>query len=236
MNVDVILTVNDACENHLKGKTIIVIDVLRMSTTVVTAFMNNCNEVIPVDSEQEAFELKNSNTILIGEHYCEKILGFDLSNSPTELMHANIANKNIVILTTNGTRAISKATQGENILIGSFLNGTSIARHALSLKKDIVILCAGTRGRLALEDALCAGFILDYLLSSLIECTDIANMVYAAYVQLNNQLSDIIPLSTTGRRLINYGLIHDVYYAINKDSTHIVPYLKDNRIIVQPHS
>lgn len=237
MKVDVILTVNESRQDQLLGRTVIVIDVLRMSSTIITAFINGSSEISPIETSGQAYAMKDDDTLLVGERFCKKIKGFDLSNSPTELINTPLQGKKIVLSTTNGTNAIHKAVKGDVVLIGSFLNGSAVAQKALEFKKDITLFCAGTRNMFALEDALCAGYIISYLLTHCdIECSDLGKMLYAAYEHLKHNLNNIIPKTVTGTRLQQLGLNQDVQYCIQQDISSIVPYLKNERIFVHPNS
>lgn len=237
IKVDIVPNVNETRVEHLLGKTVIVIDVLRSTTSIITAILNGCKEVYPVETSGQAFSLKDQDTLLVGERFCKKIQGFDLSNSPSELSEMDLSGKKIVISTTNGTIAIHKAAKGEHVLIGSFLNGTAVANEAIALKKDITLLCSGTRSQFAFEDALCAGFIISQLLTMIpLECSDFAWMTLAAYENLKNEISVILPKTTTGTRLSQLGLIRDLEYCAQKDICDLVPYFKDERIFVHPKS
>lgn len=237
LKIDVILTVNESRQEQLLGRTVIVIDVLRMSSTIVAAFLNGSTEIYPVETSGQAYSMKDERTLLVGERFCKKIQGFDLSNSPTEIIKSKLDGKKIVISTTNGTNAILKATKGDEVLIGSFLNGNAVAQKAVQNKKDITLLCAGTRNMFALEDALCAGFIISSLLKHChIDCSDLAKMVYASYVHFKDDLLNILPKTVTGTRLQQFGLHQDVQYCAQRDICTIVPYLKNERIFVHPNS
>ncbi len=237
LKVDVILTVNETRQDLLIGRTVIVIDVLRMSSTIISAFLSGVTEVFPVETSGQAYSLKDDHTLLVGERYCKKIQGFDLSNSPSELIKTKLNKHKIVITTTNGTNAISKAAKGENVFIGSFLNGTAVAKKALALQMDITLLCAGSRNEFALEDALCAGFIISKILAYCnAECSDLALMVYASYQQFKDELPALFTNTVTGARLKQFGFIEDLHYCAQQDICDFVPYLKNERIFVHPTS
>ncbi|WKL02819.1 2-phosphosulfolactate phosphatase [Paenibacillus amylolyticus] len=92
-----------------------------------------------------------------------KITGFEVGNSPYEYMTAGIADKTIILTTTDGTRALIKASKGKHVFAGSFLNVQAVAAALCELQRDVLLLCAGNQDEFALEDGLCAGCIIDEL-------------------------------------------------------------------------
>ncbi|RYD06277.1 hypothetical protein N752_05135 [Desulforamulus aquiferis] len=134
-------------------------DILRASSTISTALANGCKEVIPVIDVEDAFalarQLPEGSFILGGERGAIKVTGFHLGNSPLEYTASVVKDKTVIISTTNGTKAIRYAA-GENgrVFIGSLLNCSSVAKALADLSKDIVLVCAGTRGKFSLEDTL----------------------------------------------------------------------------------
>jgi len=238
MKADVVPTLNELKMEKLLGRTIVVIDVLRSTTTIISAFNRGCQEIIPVETCGQAYSLMDANTYLVGERYCKKIQGFDFSNSPSELIQQNLAGKRIVLSTTNGTGAILKAKKGSTVLLGAFLNGSAVAEELYRLKRDLTLLCAGTRNEFALEDFLCAGFILSQLSvrDSTVELGDYALAAKAAYLQLQHEIEKIMSTTTTGRRLAQMGLHDDLFYSAQLDQSDLVPYLKEESIIVRSYS
>jgi 2-phosphosulfolactate phosphatase len=236
MKVDVIPTVNEARVEKLTGRSVVVIDVLRCSSTIVTAFIAGCREIIPVETCGQAYSFRDEQTLLAGERFCKKVQGFDFSNSPTEIKDQQLGGKRLVISTTNGTRAIQKSAKSERSFIGSFLNGSSVARELLKYRKDVTLLCAGSRDEFALEDGLCAGFILSKMLelNPALELSDQAFILIAAYQHYESRLLELLLQSTTGKRLLQLGLADDIHWCAKIDVTVFVPVLKDERIFVHP--
>jgi 2-phosphosulfolactate phosphatase len=233
MQVYTISKVEEIKPEHIDGRTVIVIDVLRASSTIVTALDSGFETIIPVKKTIEALELRTLNTILAGEWHCKKIEGFDYNNSPTILKKKNHAGKHLVLLTTNGTKAIEKAAQADRLLIGCFLNASACINEALMHKNDITIYCAGTRNEFSFEDGLAAGMMVHLLKkkASSIESCDFSDAMEACFLQLEEQLPNLLFKTTTGIRLIENHYEEDIRYCSQIDVSQIVPLLKGNRIL-----
>jgi 2-phosphosulfolactate phosphatase len=164
LNVYALPTLADP--EDLRGGTAVVIDVLRWTTTVVHAFAAEAAEVIPCEEIDEAraraAELPREKVVLAGERHGRKIDGFDLGNSPAEYAPANIEGKTIVMTTTNGTRAMARARAAAHVLIAAFVNASAVVAR-LSGQEQIHLICAGTERRLAEDDTLLAGMLVERL-------------------------------------------------------------------------
>ena len=161
MKVSVYPTRNCVEERDIKDRITVVIDVLRATTTIITALYNGCKGSNPCSGDRRGGEhLKNYDKdtyILGGERYAEKIEGFHLSNSPWEYNREAVEGKTVVFTTTNGTRAITKAGDAKKTILGSFTNISEVCRYLGEQDEDIAIVCAGTEGRFSTDDVLAAG-------------------------------------------------------------------------------
>jgi 2-phosphosulfolactate phosphatase len=165
MNIVTFLSPNEIDGALLRGKTAVVIDALRFTSTAVTAIANGCLGVIPVAEVKTAAAYKRDSDaeILLGGERGGKILpGFDLGNSPFEYTAERVSGRMVVSTTTNGTKTLLKAAPAARIYAGSFLNAKATA-HAVQNAGSIAFICAGNKGRMALEDVLAAGCIADRL-------------------------------------------------------------------------
>jgi 2-phosphosulfolactate phosphatase len=147
----------------LQGKTVIVLDILRATTSIVTAMANGVKKIVPVRTIEEALTFQDSNVLIAGEDNGLKPESFDLGNSPYEYQREQIAGKTIVFRTRNGTQAIVLSHPADHLLIGAFVNSEACAKKAASFQKDIVIFCSGTRGEFSLEDSAAAGYLASLL-------------------------------------------------------------------------
>lgn len=168
MIISLIATAQEIQTELLLNKSAVMFDILRASSTISTALANGCKEVIPVVEVEDAFALTKTlpdNTFLLGgERGAVKVPGFHLGNSPLEYISETVGDKTVVLTTTNGTRATHRAAEGSGqVLIGSLLNASAVARRLLAMGQDTVLVCAGTRGKLSLEDTLAAGMVIKEL-------------------------------------------------------------------------
>ena len=143
--IAVIPSVNETSAEDLVGKTAVVIDVLRATSTIITALQYGCEGVIPVETVYQAKERQLEGTYLGGERNGKKIPGFDLGNSPFEYMSPELRGKKVILTTTNGTRAIQKSSKASCVVAAALLNVRAAARYCLSLKRDIAVICAERR-------------------------------------------------------------------------------------------
>jgi 2-phosphosulfolactate phosphatase len=224
---------------ELAGGTVVVIDVLRASTTIVHALEAGAAEVIPCQEVNEARTvaagLPRDSVILGGERRGLPIEGFDLGNSPEEYLRWRVAGKSVVFTTTNGTQAIFRARQAERILIGAFVNASAAVERLLG-EEQIHLLCAGTRGQPSRDDVLLAGRFVDRILrQSSSEYRPNAQALRAREAWLRafpqsdaddpqpQQLAEQLRDSAGGRNLMTIGRDADILAAAQIDRFRSVP-------------
>lgn len=235
-NTDVFFSAQSFQENELRDKTVVVIDVLRATTTIVTALMNGARGVIPVEDMGEASKISQNvdsdNYLLCGEKDGIKIEGYHLGNSPLEYTPDNVKGKTLIFNTTNGTKAIKKSMGAAGITIASFLNMSAICEFLIRDSRDVVILCAGWKGRLALEDTLLAGAIIYKLYEGLLPetATDGVKVAYGLYEKYINNIPDVILRSNHAIRLADIVGTEDVEYCCKTDICNLLPTLIDGII------
>ena len=213
----------------LGGMTALVIDVLRASTTIITALANGCLAIVPVadprDARRRAGERGGEGVLVAGERRGEPIPGFDLSNSPLEFRTAQVRGKTVFFTTSNGTRALLAARAAAAIGVAALVNVTAAAAWAAGGGRDVAILCAGSRGARSLEDWACAGLAVDRMLAAV----PTALLSEAARDALNtgrSYLADVGRLKRDApwaRRLIAAGRAADVDACLRLDTTTLVP-------------
>lgn len=229
MHIDVIASINEARAIDLSQRTVIVIDVLRATSTIVTALAHGASGVIPVETIGQAKQCAGTHDLLGGERYCKNIPGFDLGNSPLEYTGASMKGKRIILTTTNGTRAIQKSLKAEYIFAGSLLNAKACAMTALKLRNDIALLCAGTQDNFAFEDGICAGMILHEMLhlplpSELnLVYNDLGKMVLSAYRHHQDNMHMALMDCASGRRLMKIGYAQDIEHCAQLNAISLVP-------------
>lgn len=211
----------------LAGRTVVVIDVLRATTTICHALAAGATDVVPCleidDARQKAREVGPS-AVLGGERRGVRIDGFDLGNSPTEYTPASVGGRTVVFTTTNGTKAMLRAREAANILLGAFVNLSAIV-EAICEHDRVDLLCAGTFGRVTAEDALFAGAVVERV-GMMDELNDQARLVLDAWrmtVVSETPLAAVLRECQGGRNLIAEGFDADIDTAAKIDALQIVP-------------
>ena len=170
--------------------------------------------------------------LLAGERKSLKIDGFDFGNSPFDFSEEKVSGRQIIMTTTNGTVAI-KSTEGAfRTLIGSFINAAAVCEQAQKYEKNVLIVCAGTERQFSLEDALCAGLMVEILQTGNAE-TILSDSAYAAllmYSQTRDSLTAVAIHSRNGVRLYELGREDDVEYCLRIDTIDIVPEYSNGKI------
>lgn len=221
MKVDLVLRHEDFLPEHGRGKTAIVIDVLRATTSITTALANGAAAILPVVSPADAFILREKGGYLIaGERGGLKIEGFDFGNSPAEFVRDKIAGREIVFCTSNGTIAMTKASNANNMLLACFHNAPSAADYAARLGLDVIILCAGTLGEPSLEDTVCGGMLVNLINGNRSASSTDAVKTFLRY---KDNLVGCMNDSHHGQRLIRIGFKADLDNAAKTGITDVVP-------------
>ncbi|TRX65803.1 2-phosphosulfolactate phosphatase [Carboxylicivirga sp. M1479] len=195
MNIELIATAQQVSEEQVKNKTVVVIDVLRATSVMVSALNKGAKGIIPVLTPQEAFAVKEKlgdEVLLGGERHAEPIEGFDYGNSPLSYSNEVVQNKVLVMTTTNGTLAINNSLSARELLVASFANDQAVAEHIQS-HTDVVLVCSGNNGLYTLEDALCAGRIIHLLQkkSASLTLSDFALSIQLLYESSQAQLKEV---------------------------------------------
>ena len=229
-SVDVCLTHQDFDNYDHKGKIVVVIDVLRATSTINTLLFLGANHVKPVGSLEECKVLKEDDYIIMAERMGKKVEGFDYGNSPTKLKEENIKGKKIAIATSNGSKAIIKSEGSKRTILCSFLNIESVINLIKKSESDVILLCSGWLGKTNLEDTLCAGGIVAGLDNFEIE-SDTALMAKALHDNTDDIL-ETMKLSSHAKRLSGYDNKVDIEFCSRVNTQPIVPILNGNQIVL----
>lgn len=216
MRAEVILSPGEFSLHDLTGKTGIVIDVFRFTTTILTALEAGIERFCPVAEIEDAWALKNSHPdfLLAGERQALNISGFDFGNSPLDHYGKEYAGGDLVCSTTNGTRAINGARGAQEIVLASMRSAAAVAAYVKEQGRDLVFLPAGLAGKFSLEDTWCAGFILSLL--ELEELGDGAKVALLTYEQISRE--DLVH-SAHGKRLQGLGLLEDLDFCLELNAS-----------------
>lgn len=227
-----------AAPNDLAGATVVVIDVLRATTTIVHALAAGAVDVIPcleIDEARRIAARLGERAILGGERGGLRIEGFQLGNSPAEYTSSVVRDKTLVFTTTNGTRAMRQCVQARRVLIGAFVNFSALC-DALAGEPRIYLVCAGTDRVITREDVLLAGAVVDELsrrpktddFASRNDQAEIAADAWrtaARGLATGTLLSDLLGASRGGRNLLEIGHEADIEIAATIDKFDLVPSL-----------
>lgn len=231
--IDVYTNSLSLTEDDVRGKTVVVIDVLRASSVIVTALANGARGVIPVEdmgaAGKIAQNLDPSGYLLCGERDGAQIEGYDLGNSPKEYTAEAVSGKTLILTTTNGTRAISRCAHASELYIAGFLNIRAVYRKLSAIQGEVLVVCAGWKGRLSLEDVLCAGQLIHMLYKGRLpkSAKDGARVAKALYDQYGKTIAETISHSNHALRLKQLGYFDDVAYCCEINKFDIVPVLND---------
>ncbi|MGQ9621144.1 MAG: 2-phosphosulfolactate phosphatase, partial [Bacteroidales bacterium] len=203
---------------------VVIIDVLRASSAICTAFENGASEIIPVAEVEEAREYKRRGFPVAAERD-GYILDFaDFGNSPFNFTRERVEGKTIVYSTTNGTRIIEMTTSSYKTVIGTFLNISSVTEWITLEKKDVILFCAGWKDRFSLEDTVCAGAFASRLLETGLFST-ICDSVYACidlWILAGKDLRGYIEKAAQRSRLREKGLDDCLEFCLTTNFTDVI--------------
>ena len=238
MKVDVYFTPLGPKEADFAGRGVVVIDVLRATTTIVTALANGAKAVIPAATSEEAVRLtanlEKDGYLLAGERKSVKIEGFALGNSPREMTPEAVAGKTIFLATTNGTPALVASQGGDPVMVGAAVNFSALAdraREVFTERGDLAIICAGRERQFALEDAYAAGRLVKAVRKGIrkVALNDAA-AVALGLTQQYDDWDDALAGGSAARQLIEADLEDDIEFCATPDRFSTVPLYAERRI------
>lgn len=238
MRLEVYFTPSELGERDLVGSVAAVIDVLRATSTIVEAVANGARTIFPATDMDDALRLAQmigrNEVLLCGERGARKIDGFDLGNSPLEFTSEAVADKLVVMTTTNGTPALVAGQAADRCIVASFLNISAAARDLAASGKPIVIMCAGREGRFSLDDALCAGSLIRALREGhdqRVRMNDAALAVSALERRYRAHLAAVMNRTAAARQIVEAGHGPDIAYCLTRDRHDVVPVMSNRQII-----
>ena len=240
MTLDVVFTPAGLTPAEVQGRTVFVIDILRMSTTIVAALAAGARAVVPVSSTEEALRLAQTlgtdETILAGERHCERIPGFALGNSPLEMTPDAVQGRTVILTTTNGTVALLAVASGNPVYVASAVNLSAVAeraRAAWQAREPILVVCAGREGRFALDDAYTAGRLVEAALGGGRGRKGLNDAALAALDlvrRYGRRWERPLLASGGGRDLLDLGMRNDIAEAARVDAYAVLPLYSNRRV------
>ena len=238
MKIDLFLTAGPLTKKDVEGKAVVVIDVLRSSTSICAALENGARGVIPASGPGQAVEMWTKigpdTAILAGERDGVKIENFSLGNSPSEFTPEAVEDKLVIMTTTNGTPIFEKAASAKLVLGCGIVNIGPVSETLAKAGYDLVIVCSGRQGGFSLEDTFCGGMLIDQVQVNYglrPELNDAAALALLLYRSNRDHLARTIAEGEHGRYLKQIGFEADLETASRVDSIKVVPVLKDGRLV-----
>ena len=216
----------------LPGKVVVVVDVLRATSSMVTAFAHGIEKIIPVSSLEDCLNQKLLGYLTAAEREGRKAEGFDLGNSPFSYMEPHIKGKTLVMTTTNGTHAIRLSMAADKVVAGAFLNLGSVAAMAIAEGKDVLVVCAGWKGNFNLEDTLFAGALAERLKNNFKPANDATLAAQHLYRLAKPDKAAFLAESSHVQRLHNLNITKDIDFCLQEDVYDVIPVL-ENEILVK---
>ena len=219
-------------ESH-KDSVVVIIDILRASSAICTAFANGATSIIPVSEVSEARNYKSEGYLVAAERDGFVLDFADFGNSPFNFTKDKVEGKTIVYSTTNGTGLINLTRSSYLTVIGSFLNISSLSQFLIRQEKDILLLCAGWKNRFNIEDTVCAGAIADNLMTSNNYIT-ICDSTFAAidlWSLARPDLTGYIEKAAQRSRLRDKNLDDCIAFCLTSDFTDKIPFMKDGALV-----
>ena len=214
-------------------ETVVVIDVLRATSAICTAFQYGVAAIIPVPTIEEAMAYKNQGYLAGAERKGQIVEGFDFGNSPFSYMKEEFIGQEIVLTTTNGTKSLDVAKEAPNVVVGSFLNLDALCKWLEKQEENVLCLCSGWQDKFNLEDTICAGAICDYLVSTG-DYTSIEDSSIAAkylFLSAKDNYLGYLKSSSHRRRLKNLNLNEDIKFCLTPNQTDVIPILKNGKLV-----
>jgi 2-phosphosulfolactate phosphatase len=235
MKIDVYFTVDEVDPPSLYEATVVVVDVVRATTTITEALANGARGIYPTASTEEAVRLATSlgreDALLCGERRGAKIEGFDLGNSPREFSREAVAGKRLVMSTTNGTRALRVGSEARRLFVCAFTNLGAVAAKVADAGA-LAVLCAGDEHRFSIDDALCVGHLVRRIVHARDDEPELddgarATLELAKAVEPSREF---LATARSGRALIDIGLGADLELCAEVDRHAVVPEMRDQAI------
>lgn len=216
---------------------VVIIDVLRATSTIATALYNGASSVIPVATVARCIELGLSlNAITAGERDGKVAEGLEHGNSPFEYPPSFIMDKTLVLTTTNGTKLLHMALDNgaKEIITGSFPNLSAVCDHLISKKMNVVLGCAAWKDRVNIEDTLFAGAVIDRIKDHFDIRCDSSRIAHNLYRAAQPDLYEFMKVNEASHyhRLTGFGLEKDIRYCLTPDGANVLPQYVGDRLII----
>jgi 2-phosphosulfolactate phosphatase len=217
---------------------VVIIDVLRATSTIATALHNGARCIIPVDSVQECIRIgKQIEGITAGERDGKIAEGLQYGNSPFEYPYAFVNGKILVLTTTNGTRLLHMALDknAKGIITGSFCNLSAVCNYLIAQKQNVILGCAAWKDRVNIEDTLFAGAVISKIKDQFAINCDSSQIALNLYSDANPKLYDFMKTNNAShyQRLSGYGLEKDIRYCLTPDQANVLVVYEEGKLVAR---
>lgn len=216
---------------RLEETTVVVVDILRATSCMTAGLSAGLAAVVPFADLSACLLMKTKGYFVAGERDGKKADGFDLGNSPFEYMNPALKGQKIAATTTNGTQAIEKSKNAKEILVSSFLNLSATANYLKINAKNVLIVCAGWKGKFSLEDTLYAGALAIQLENDFLCDDDSTLAAKIIYQNAAPNLYQTVQRSSHFRRLEKLGIDDDIHFCLSIDKFDTVTGMRANEIV-----
>jgi len=218
---------------HRDDTIVVVVDILRATSAMCTAFHHGVNKIIPVATVEEATQYKKQGFLVGAERNGIALEGFDFGNSPSSYMTHKIKGQTVVISTTNGTQAIEVSRKAHKVVIGAFTNITALCDWLKKQNRNVLLLCSGWKNKFNLEDTLFSGAVAEVLLQDInkFKSGDGALAASLLYQMAKKKPYQYLRHSSHTERLAAMGLKEDIRYCLSFDKTTIIPILEGKYLV-----
>ena len=221
---------------NVSDSIVVIIDVLRATSTIATALHNGAAEIVPIDNVGECIKLGTElNAITAGERDGQVAEGLQYGNSPFEYPVSFIAGKTLVLTTTNGTKLLhmALANGAQEIITGSFPNISAVCNYLLNKNKNVVLACAAWKDKVNIEDTLFAGAVVNRIKESFTIQCDSSQLAESLYMTAKNDLYEFMKErnATHYHRLTKYHLEKDIRYCLTEDGAPSLPVYIDGKLV-----
>lgn len=220
----------------ISNSVVVIIDILRATSTIAAALYNGAKSIIPVDSVADCIKLgKQMEVITAGERDGKIAEGLQYGNTPLQYTPEFIKGKTLVLTTTNGTRLLhmALASNAKGIITGSFCNISSVCDYLVNQKSNVILACAAWKNRINIEDTLFAGALITRIKENFeIQC-DASQIAETLYLQAKGDLFDFMKEKNASHyhRLMNYGLEKDIRFCLTEDNANIPVIYSGGRLV-----
>ncbi|MFN0293754.1 2-phosphosulfolactate phosphatase [Pedobacter helvus] len=216
----------------IENSIVVVIDILRATSSITYGIENGAEAIIPVMNVEDCLNYADKGYLLAAERNGEVVEGYDFGNSPFSYTVEKVAGETIVLTTTNGTKAMHLAQErAHQVIVGSFLNLSSVCNYLKKENKDVLLLCAGWKDNFNLEDTLFAGAVVEQLQNDFTVGDDSSVAALDMYQLAKTDLRGYLKKSSHNHRLVKLNIEEDVQFCLKLDVCATIPVLEGEKLV-----